>query len=173
MKTLKKTILLLWLVCPSAHAQLIPNLEDADLFRETGITAGYALNAGLNGDIGTNHVLELGLKGAHFVKFIQTASINYYAANEFVFGESFSLGPKVGAYAGFSFFVIGTDLTFYTNFADGSLRLMPYGGIGNQSFRLVFSPHISLINDEFQQVNPFHIALVIRIFRFNRDRIRE
>lgn len=156
-----------------SHAQIpfLPNLDNADIFRERGVIAGYSYNFDFDSDE-ANHVVELGYKGAYYINFFLTSSINYYAASDFNLRlDNFFIGPKIGGYIGFNGLIAGSDLVFFTNFGGGSLRWVPYGGLGSHAFRLVFAPHVSIINNDFQEVNPYNITLSVRLVRLGRERI--
>jgi hypothetical protein len=150
----------------------LPRLDNADIFKESGIIAGYTFNFGFDSGLGGNHMVELGWKRAWFVRFIQTASANYYFASDFNLDlNNFIIGPKIGGYLGFSAFVAGGDLVFYTNFGQGTLRFLPYAGFGNHAFRLVFSPHIPIVNSDLPGLNDYNVTLSIRMVRLSRERI--
>jgi hypothetical protein len=171
MRAVTLLIIIFYSTFSKAQIPFLPDLDKADVFRETGFIGGYRFNFGFNEDFTSNNVIELGVKRAFYVDFLRSASANYYAASDFNLNwNNFFLGPKVGGYISVFGILVGSELALYSNFNEVSLRAMPYAGLGSHSFRLAFTPHIPIFNSEMGELNNFDIFLSIRLFRFNHRR---
>ena len=85
--------------------------------------------------------------------------------------NDFVIGPRVGGIIGFGGFFIGTDLAYYTDLKNGTLRLIPSLGFGYHQFRLSINPHIRLINKDFEPIDRGHVNLTIKAFKLKRKRL--
>lgn len=139
-------------------------LFDRSSFKETSIAIGYNYSV-LESQDKNYHLLELRFwksqyGGGHY------AIGSWYLSSEFGLNtDYFLMGLKAGVFVGYGAFILGTEMTYYTNFDQGTLRLVPFFGIGGHIFTLTFNPQIRLINKNFQPINQGQLNLTIRLFK--------
>ena len=81
------------------------------------------------------------------------------------------IGPRIGALFGYGVLFIGIDLAYYTDFEQGTLRLIPSIGMGYQQFRISINPHVRITNSNFEPIDRGHANLTIKLFRFKRRKM--
>ncbi|MXV14816.1 hypothetical protein [Hufsiella ginkgonis] len=82
--------------------------------------------------------------------------------------RKFLAGPRAGVLAGFMGICLGADLDYYTDFEQGTLRLVPIIGIGSNRIRLSINPHVRLTNRYFEPIDRGHINLTVRLLTLRR-----
>ena len=82
--------------------------------------------------------------------------------------SSFLIGPRAGVILGFGGICVGTDLAYYTDFKNGTLRLIPMMGFGSDRFRITVNPHVILTNKNYEPINRGHFNLTIKMFKLKK-----
>jgi hypothetical protein len=148
------TFLILTFCIAKAHCQ--QNLNH-NVNKETAIYGGLSINSGDTAKK-NSYILELGIWKSKYPNHFEPKNFNYYIGNELLINDSrFAIGPKIGGYVGFWMLCIGSDLIYYTNFKDNALRLAPYFGLGNHSFKLTFNFFINVTNKDFRYTHPLSL----------------
>ncbi|MCC5936174.1 MAG: hypothetical protein JJU34_02725 [Lunatimonas sp.] len=139
-------------------------------FKELGFIAGYNYNFE-DSNSRNYHLLEFGLIKSTYNNYHHPISSSIYFSNEFGLNtKNFIWGPKAGAYVGFWMFTFGAETIYYSDFHQGSLRLVPYLGIGGHLFKLTINPHLKLINKDFLP-NTGNFNLTIRSLIVKKEKL--
>jgi len=85
--------------------------------------------------------------------------------------DKFLISPVIGGQFGFSLFFLGLDATYFTDFEDGSFRLIPNIGFGYHQFRISINPHIRLGNRDYEPIDRGHFNLTIRLFTLKKEKL--
>ncbi len=105
------------------------------------------------------HLVEIGYQKSS-ASDMHGVSANWYVTTEFLLNlNSFLIGPKMGGFISFGGFVLGSEIIYYSDFRNESLRFVPYFGIGGKPFRLTINPHIRIGNSDFEPINRGSISL--------------
>ncbi len=145
------------------------NFNRDDYYRTLSLNAGYSYSFGEPNNRGI-HLLDIGLNkmrygGRH------GAGYHYGLGTEIALNtDRFVLAPKVSGAIYINIFVLGTELTTYTDFDNWTLRLVPFFGLGGERMRITVNPNVLLSNDDF---NPINRGLVNISYNIILERKRE
>ena len=138
-------------------------------YRQWQLTGGYQFNTYEKKQ--SNHIIEVGITKVSDGGGVEPAGLTYYFANEFLFNsQKFSIGPKLGGSIYFWGVVLGSEITYYTDFNDNTLHFVPYIGFGIKAGKLFFAGHIPFYNKKYP-VNEFSVGLTFPICNLSKKKI--
>jgi len=108
-----------------------------------------------NAGVSKKHLLELTFSKGQKMTNSHGSSIQWYSGTEIgVANTSFPLiAPKIGGYFSGMGMVLGSEVVYYTDFREGTLRYVPYFGIGGNRAKLSIQPQIRISNRSFEPLN--------------------
>lgn len=122
---------------------------------------------------GQFHIGEFGFWSARYRTGKSALSRVWYIANETaLYPPQKIIGPKIGGFVGIGPLVLGAETTFYTNFEEGTLRFVPYVGIGNTLGKITYHYHMRVTNPEFEPIDRMHLNITLQLFRLHNKRIK-
>jgi hypothetical protein len=114
------------------------------------------------------HFIELGIWKTKVTGGNHPIMTGFYAATDFSVNlDRLVVAPKVGVFASLMVVGVGAELCYYTDFKEGSLRLIPSIGIFTPYFKLTANPHIILSNKKF--IDRGHLNITVRIHKLKRS----
>jgi len=119
------------------------------------------------------HFFEIGVWRTKFFITRHWGGFGCYAASEVGLNtKKFVIGPKIGGFLAYGPIILGNDFSVYTDFSEGSLRWIPYFGIGTNRFKLTISPHVVLSNKNFLKSRfPYgHLNLSYALINLHRQK---
>lgn len=148
---------------------LLIGRNDHNFYKELSISLGYNLNFGEPNDENF-HQMELRIQSQKYGGRTHGAFTSLNSGFDIGLNtKSLLIGPRVGGILGYGGFFAGTDLAYYSDFENGTLRLIPMIGIGYHQFRISINPHIRLTNKDFEPINRGHANLTIKIFKLKQQ----
>ena len=120
------------------------------------------------------HFIEIGVWRTKFFVTRHWGGFGCYAMSEFGLNtKKFVMGPKIGGFLAYGPIILGTDFSMYTDFSEGSLRWIPYFGIGTNRFKLTINPHVVLSNKDFleSRLPSGHLNLSCALINLHRKKI--
>jgi hypothetical protein len=119
------------------------------------------------------HSLEVGLWRTTAIQARHYMAAGYYFSNEIgLNAKRLVYGPKLGGFVSFGILGLGGELCYYTDFAEGSLRFIPYFGMCTHLFKLTINPHVVITNKEFNLINPGQISLTIQVATLRKKKMK-
>lgn len=151
--------LLLWINALKLFAQ--PQLKAG---KSTMLTFGYIYSSWENSTT-DYHLAEILLVRSEYGKGSHYVALSKYAGVEFGLNtDRFTMGTKIGGAINYGPFIIGAEITCYTDFNEANLRLAPvFFGLGNHLYNLTMVPQIKVLNRDFNPTNQGQLNLTIRI----------
>jgi len=146
--------------------------------KRTDLAIGYNFHFGKKDEKDTTskkfHFLEIGIWRTKFFVTRHWGGFGYYATSEVGLNtKKFVLGPKIGGFLAYGPIIVGNDFSVYTDFSEGSLRWIPYFGVGTNRFKLTINPHVVLSNKNFLESRfPYgHLNLSYTLINLHRQKI--
>lgn len=117
------------------------------------------------------HFLEAGIWRSKYYSYRHNGGWVYYVTSEIGLNtKKLVIGPKIGCFLAWGPFVVGNDLTVYTDFSESTLRWIPYFGLGSNRIKLTINPHFVLTNKHFLESRfpPGHLNLSYALINLHR-----
>lgn len=146
-------------------------LKDYERTKETSLFLGYNYSPTDN-ETSNYHGLELSIYKTRFSFFRHgsTGGSLYLSQEIGMASKTLIHGTKMGANLFVMGIMLGTELTYHTDYDTQVVAVSPYLGFGAPSFRFTFAWRGKLTGYDFRQLSPLNLNLSIKAFSLKSEK---
>ncbi|MCZ4408341.1 hypothetical protein O3Q51_05945 [Cryomorphaceae bacterium 1068] len=84
--------------------------------------------------------------------------------------DKFLVSPVVGGQFSYGPFFTGIDMAYFTDFEEGTFRIIPMIGFGSYRFRISINPHIRITNRDYEPIDRGNLTFSMRLFTIKKEK---